>query len=273
MDALYTTLSYNVQRDIHFFRMTSKLIPLATHPDVLWDWKKYFSIDLKRLGDFILANGLRVDSHPDQFDVVNSIRKEVVEKTEIDLMLHNDIFQMMGLDTREAKTVLHVGSRQDGKEASIKRFIENFEAMPTCVKERLILENDDKIYSIKDVYNISSQVDVPIVLDIHHHNCIPCEEDIHTYLPQVLKSWEHEKWQPKMHLSSPKIGSTNMRHHSDFIDVMDFIALVELLQPYDIDCDIMLECKKKDQALFALVDAVKNLRPDWKWEDATTVIV
>lgn len=272
-DALLETLRYNVSRNVHFFRMTSKLIPLATHPDVLWEWKKFFAKDLSYIGDYIKEHDLRVDSHPDQFDVLNSHRPDVVVKTEIDLQMHNDIFDFMGLSPREAKTVLHVGSRQGGKEDAMERFIYNFNKMPTCIQDRLILENDDKVYTIKDVCAINSKINVPIVLDIHHHNCIPCEEELHEYLPQVLDSWNKEDLCPKMHLSSPKKNATNMRHHSEFIRVEDFLALIEYLKPYNRDVDIMLECKKKDQALFQLVEDTKERMPDWKWADETTLII
>ena len=43
LEALKKILEYNVEKNIHFYRMTSALIPLATHPEVInWDYKKYF---------------------------------------------------------------------------------------------------------------------------------------------------------------------------------------------------------------------------------------
>ena len=44
LDDLETILKYNIKNNIHFYRLTSKLIPLSTHPEVLWQYDRYFSI-------------------------------------------------------------------------------------------------------------------------------------------------------------------------------------------------------------------------------------
>lgn len=38
-----------------------------------------------------------------------------------------------------------------------------------------------------------------MVLDVHHHNCNSCEEDIKSLLPKVFSTWEEEKLPPKIH--------------------------------------------------------------------------
>ena len=35
-------IDYNIENDIHFYRMTSKLVPLATHPDVDYEYRNIF---------------------------------------------------------------------------------------------------------------------------------------------------------------------------------------------------------------------------------------
>src|SRR5690554_7988934 len=49
-------LRYNIERDIHFYRITSALIPLATHPDVNWDYRKIFNVEFKLVGDILKKN-------------------------------------------------------------------------------------------------------------------------------------------------------------------------------------------------------------------------
>ena len=88
LDDLYKILEYNVKNNIHFYRITSALVPLATHPDVKdWDYRKIFNVDFERIGDFIKNNDLRVDTHPDEFNVLNSIKEEVVESTKRNLLV------------------------------------------------------------------------------------------------------------------------------------------------------------------------------------------
>ena len=52
LDDLYKILEYNVKNKIHFYRITSALIPLATHPEVKnWDYRNIFNKDFERIGD------------------------------------------------------------------------------------------------------------------------------------------------------------------------------------------------------------------------------
>lgn len=74
IDALDEILKYNMKNNIHFYRLTSKLIPLSTHPEVVWDYKRYFSKELNRIGEIVKASNMRIDFHPDQFNVINSVK-------------------------------------------------------------------------------------------------------------------------------------------------------------------------------------------------------
>src|SRR5574344_637896 len=65
IDALDEILKYNMKKNIHFYRLTSKLIPLSTHPEVVWDYKRYFSKELNRIGEIVKASNMRIDFHPD----------------------------------------------------------------------------------------------------------------------------------------------------------------------------------------------------------------
>ena len=42
IEALEKILRYNIENNIHFYRMTSNLIPLATHPEVMLELYKIF---------------------------------------------------------------------------------------------------------------------------------------------------------------------------------------------------------------------------------------
>ena len=48
LEDLETILKYNIENNIHFYRLTSKLIPLTTHPEVVWAYEKYFSLKLEQ---------------------------------------------------------------------------------------------------------------------------------------------------------------------------------------------------------------------------------
>ena len=269
LGALEKILNYNIDNGIHFYRITSNLIPLATHPNVLWDYKRYFKEDFKYIGKIIRNSNMRVDLHPDQFNVINSLREDVVKSTLVNLNTAVDIFELINYD--EGKLVLHVGSAQGGKEKSIERFINNFNTFPDRVKRRIILENDDKIFTAKEVLEICKTLKIPMVLDIHHHNCNNEGENIEDYIEDIFKTWSNENLPPKIHFSSPR-EFENDKKHSDFINSEDFISFLDKIKnKVNVDFDVMIEAKKKDQALFELADNLKKYDNKVRFIDKTTI--
>lgn len=270
-EALEKILKYNIDHNIHFYRITSNLIPLATHPDVMWDYKKYFRQDFLNLGNIIKKSNMRVDSHPDQFNVINSTRESVIQSTLINLSNSVDIFELM--DYKLGKMVIHIGSSQGGKEESIKRFIRNFNNFPRRIQERLILENDDKVFTAKDVLQICKALKVPMVLDIHHHNCKNEGEDIGDLLEEIFNTWNDESIPPKLHFSTPK-EFENDRKHADYIDADNFVSFIKLVKSkVNRDMDVMIEAKKKDKAMLKLIEDLKRTDLDFKFIDETTIEV
>ena len=72
-------IDYNIKNNVHFYRLTSKLIPLATLEEVDFDYIEGYKDYYKKIGDKIKKYNIRVDTHPDQFCVLNSTKKEIVE--------------------------------------------------------------------------------------------------------------------------------------------------------------------------------------------------
>lgn len=275
LNALQELLRYNIKNNIHFYRITSALIPLVTHPEVgYWGHREIFKKDFEYLGRLIKNSNMRVDTHPDEFNVINSNNPKVVENTLKNLMRQVEWFEDMNY--KEGKMVIHVGGATGGKEDAIERFIKYFNEFPKELKEKLIIENDDRTYTAKETLDLCKTLNIPMVLDIHHHNCNNYGEDIKDILDDILNTWENESLPPKMHFSSPKdrslVDKVDKRH-SDFINAKDFINFMEILKGFNKDIDIMLECKEKDVALFKLVEDIKSIKPEYKWIDGTIFII
>jgi UV DNA damage endonuclease len=271
LDDLYKILQYNLKHQVHFYRITSALIPLATHPEVInWDFRKIFDVEFARLGKFIKDNNMRVDTHPDEFNVVNSIREDVVISTERNLWNHVHFFEDM--DYTDGKMILHIGGAQGGKEEAMKRFINNFKKFPKEITSRLILENDDKTFTALEVLSICKEVNAPIVFDVHHHMCNNSGENVENLISDIFSTWDNQPLPAKFHFSTPRETEKD-RKHADYINVEDFVSFIEVCKSLDRDFDIMLEAKKKDQALFQLINDIKTIRPNWNWIDNTTLEV
>jgi len=248
----YRILLYNQAYNIKVYRFTSKLVPLATHMLTKdWDYTAEFSDELKQIGDYIKENDFRVSAHPDHYTLINSSSQKVLEESLKDLDYHVKIFEAMGLKDYKYKLILHVGGLYKDKEGSLARFKDNFEKLPDRIRKRLIIENDDKSYTAADVLQLCKDINTPMVLDVHHHNCVNNGEKIETLLPDIFRTWDKEYFPPKVHFSSPK-SCNKFRSHSNDIEFSEFKAFLDCARLFETDFDVMLEAKNKDKALLKL---------------------
>lgn len=264
LNNLEKILLYNIRNNIHFYRMSSAIFPLATHPKVEYKPLEIFKEKIEKLGTIIKENNLRVDIHLDQYCVLNSANKDVVDSTINIIKFYKNM-----LDTMKLKTymILHVGSNAFGKQKSITRFINNFNKLDEETKRIIILENDDKIFNIKDVLYICKKINIPMVLDYHHHKCNNDNINLKEYIEDIFNTWETT---PKVHLSSSKTKK-EFRAHSDYIDINDFLELEKIIKNTKKNIDIMIEAKEKDNALFKLIRELKY--NNYKFIDETTLII
>lgn len=262
-------LQYNIKNQIHFYRLSSKLIPLATKKEVEFDYIKKYKDIYKRLGKIIYDNSLRVDFHPDQFCVLNSIYEETVENSIEILKYHYQILD--ALNIKDKVLILHIGSNVFGKEKSLQRFIKNFRNLPKYLQEVIAIENDDKIFTIEDCIYLNEVLGIPIVLDYHHFMCNHIDNHLEKYLDTIFSSWNGKT--PKVHFSSPKNSTKKeIRSHHDYINSDDFISFLQMIKDYHYDIDIMIEAKKKDEALFRLVRLLKY-KTEYEFIDNTAFLI
>lgn len=254
----YRILLYNKAYNISVYRFTSKLIPLATHPLIEdWDYTADFREQLREIGDYVKENDFRVSAHPDHFTLINSSSSKVLEDSIKDLDYHVRLYEAMGLEDYRYKLVMHVGGLYKDKYNSIERFKENFTKLPERIRNRIMLENDDKSYSAKDVLEICKELKIPMVVDVHHHNCVNHGEKLEDLLPDIFNTWNGEYFNPKIHFSSPK-SEKDFRSHAGDIDIGEFLSFMEIARKVGRDFDIMLEAKNKDSALLKLSEQLHD---------------
>lgn len=262
--ALKEILFYNVKNNIHFYRLSSNLIPLATKDDVIFDYVTPYQTYYQEIGNFIERNHLRVDFHPSEYCVLNSVKEEVVKASIEILNYHYTLLESFNIKNKVL--ILHVGSNAFGKQNSLSRFIHNFKKLPEKIQNSIVLENDDKVFTVEDVLYLSEILKVPVCLDYHHHLC----NKSNINYEKIINSW---KGIPKMHFSSPKSKlKKEFRSHHDYIDSDCFIEFLESIRYLDCDLDIMIEAKKKDEALFRLVRELKY-KTNYQFIDETTFII
>lgn len=265
LNDLKQIILYNIKNNIHFYRLSSSMIPLATHNEVIFDYITPYRKLYAEIGTLIKKSNMRVDFHPNQYCVLNSMSDSVVKNTIEILEYHSKLLKVFSV--QNPLILLHVGSSAGSKKASMTRFINNFYKLPVEIQNILALENDDKVFMIEDVLEICEKLSIPCVLDYHHYICNH-DKDLTPLLPRIIATWKEKI--PKMHFSSPKSKlKKEFRSHHDYINVNDFITFLEIIKPLDTNIDIMLEAKEKDNALFKLTRELKY-KTNYTFLDETT---
>ena len=245
LKSLNNIIDYNIENNIKLFRITSDLIPFGSSPVNTLNWWEIFSSQFKLIGEKIRNSGMRVSMHPGQYTVLNSYRDDVVSRAIADLNYYNLVLDSLGVD-RKNKIILHIGGVYGNKEEAIERFIQNYRLLNKGVKERLVIENDDKSYNIKEVLSIGNRLDIPVVYDNFHNHVLPYDKlkDDNYWINKCKNTWKREDGPQKIHYSQQ---DKNKRPgaHSDTIEVEEFAVFLNNLDNYE-DIDIMLEVKDKN---------------------------
>lgn len=251
-------LYYNVAHQIELYRFSSSIVPLATHPEIRWDFRTPFLEKWKEIGDLVVKKNLRVSFHPNQFTLFTSPKEEITQNAVIDMEYHYEMLEAMGLENKGLIN-LHIGGAYGDKTSTIQRFYENLRKLPDRIKKRMTLENDDKTYTAAETLGVCEREEIPFVFDYHHHLANLCQEPLEELLPRIFATWDHFGLVPKMHLSSPK-NEKEYRSHADYVDLEFAWPLIKMLRDLGRDVDMMIEAKAKDQALLKLLEELSKVR-------------
>ncbi|MFX1392764.1 MAG: UV DNA damage repair endonuclease UvsE [Promethearchaeota archaeon] len=254
LDCLLNILRYNRDNQIYFFRITSDLIPFASHSIMKFNWQEYFNSDFLQIGQFIKKNNMRITMHPGQYTVLNSSNQKVYKKSLLDLAYHVQVLDLMELDSK-AKIQIHVGGVYQNKQESINRFIERYNHLDDNIKLRLIIENDEKSYNLNDCHQIHKKTGIPIVLDVYHHECFNSGESLLEAFKLFFKTWQIEDGIPIVHYSSQKVGGQK-GNHANSIDLNHFQQFIE--NTLDFNFDLMLEIKDKEKSVLKAIKLIKH---------------
>ena len=223
-DALLAALRYSAAHGIGAFRINSQILPLKTHPALQYDIAELPHGDVivsrfKLCGAFAASNDLRLSFHPDQFVVLNSLRPDVVDASLRELEYQSEVAEWVGADVVN----IHGGGAFGDKAKALDDFARNLDRLSPRARSRLTVENDDKIYTPRDLLPLCRATGVPLVYDVHHHRCLGDGMSIAEATDAAFATWNRE---PMTHISSPIEGWAGMKpeRHHDFIDLADFPA-------------------------------------------------
>lgn len=251
-------LHYNLAHEIELYRLSSSIVPLATHPEVKWDFITPFKKEWNEIGQLIRQNQLRVSFHPNQFTLFTSPRDEVTMNAVTDMEYHYNMLQVM--DVLESALInIHIGGAYGDKEGSLQRFHQNLTKLPPEIKKHMTLENDDKTYNVVETLTACEKENIPMILDYHHYKANQADVELSTYLERIFKTWKRTNVIPKVHLSSPK-SEQAFRSHSDYVSVDFVLPFFKMAKELNQDFDIMIEAKQKNLAMLRLIEELASIR-------------
>lgn len=277
---LAAIFDYLAEHDLGMYRMSSDVVPYATHPDLpqFHNQVTESATELAQLGCKSREQNLRLSFHPSQFIVLNSPDAALREKSAWDLQVQASVLDAMELGP-EAVMVIHVGGSYGNNESGIDRWCSTWERLTDAVRARLVLEHDDLRYSASDVLRIHERTGVRLIFDVQHFWCLNPEQlPLKPTLERFLKTWP-KGVRPKIHFSSPR---TEMREitrtdrksgkkktvlqppiwtgHAAYNHPFEFISFMREMK--DLEFDLMVEAKAKDLAVLRLRRDLLRYAPD-----------
>ena len=266
LDALEKLIEYNISQNIKLFRISSDLIPFGSSLAATLPWTELFSAKLSKLGELIKGSGMRVSMHPGQYTVLNSPDQGVADRSVEDLIYHTRVLDALGVGS-ECKIILHLGGAYGDKPQAISRFIQRYERLAPAIKRRLILENDDRIFTIEDILGGADQAGFPVVYDNLHNAVNPSEAggtDAH-WISRCALTWKPEDGPQKIHYSQQDPDKKSGAHSRSIMTDL-FLEFYESVQPMTLD--IMVEVKDKNLSALKCLNlisdrGIKQLELEW----------
>lgn len=252
LDCLKKILLFNVQHNLLFFRIASNFVPFASHPVCKFNWKEFFKTQLQEIGIFIKKHKIRISMHPDQFVLINSQDRKIVTRSVRELEYHAAILDLMELDAT-AKIQMHIGGLYGDKRRSIARFIQEYKKLNKTIQRRLVIEHDERSYSLKDCLEISHTINIPVVFDTLHHNLFNNGENYRNAIALCTHTWSKRDGIPIVDYSDQD-KTKKKGAHSNSINIKNF--KVFLRETRDFDFDIMLEIKDKQKSALKAVKLI-----------------
>ncbi|MCB0121654.1 MAG: hypothetical protein KDE58_05385, partial [Caldilineaceae bacterium] len=235
-------IDYCISHALRLYRFSAKLFPFDDTPlgeGILQE----FTVELAAVGNRATEQGIRLLVHPEQFIVLNSTTPEVVENSKTMLAAYGRLMDLLQQPRSPwAPIEIHGGKGGRGDE-----LVATIGELPDAVRSRLVLENDERAYSAREILAVCQAAGVPMVFDAHHHIC---HEGLASYdHPSVAEmvdgaraTWPEPTWQV-LHISNGRESFCD-RRHSDMV--------TEMPTAYWNAEWIEVEAKHKEEAIQAL---------------------
>jgi UV DNA damage endonuclease len=246
LDTLESILRWNDGNDVRVFRLSSNIVPLASHPSVDFPWREAAGERFAELGELMRAGRMRLSTHPGPYTVLGSANEGVARAAAAELEYHADLMSAFALDTSH-KVVLHLGGGAGDRDAWTRRFADAFTRLSPPVRSRLVLENDER-WPLDEVLRVAGDLGIPVVFDRFHHELRPSLPELGAReLVQLAgATWTPSDGRQEVHFSTQAHGR-RAGAHADTVDLAALERFVAEVGDLPVDC--VLEVKDKEQSV------------------------
>ena len=202
---LRDVFGYLASAGITMYRMSSDLAPYASHPDMpqFHNQVAESEAELAELGAIARELGLRLSFHAVAATVINSPDPRVAGSGAADLTVLASILNAMSLGP-ESVVITHIGGTYGSPEPARERCAHAIDALPPATRSRLVVENDDTRFGVRDALWVSARAGIPVVFDRLHHRLKGWDEmPEQDALAACLGTWPAGV-RPKIHWSTPR---------------------------------------------------------------------
>ena len=252
--ALEDAVVFCARHGVGAFRVMSQFFPVYTHPRMGYRWTDLpvapaIGAALSRVKARARALDVRLSFHPDQFVVPGSASAAVARSSLGELAYQAELAELLGAE----QITIHGGGAAGGKDRALGRLRRALDRLSARARQLVVLENDDRVYTPRDLLPICRADGLRFVYDVHHHRCLPDGESLEETTAAAVETWGRSE--PWFHASSPAAGwgGGDPRPHHDRLWLRDVPPPWRRLR-----CTIDVEAKAKEGAVLPLVRALRG---------------
>jgi UV DNA damage endonuclease len=192
--------------------------------------------------------------HPDQFVLINTPRKDVLLRSISERDYHCRLLDAMRLGP-DAKVQFHAGGIYGNKKEAMERFVREYKKLSPRIRKRLVVENDHRLFSLRDCLSLHKETGIPVLFDTFHHECLNNGEPMRRAFLLAKKTWKKRDGPLMVDYSSQKKGAKTGTHTLS-ISIPHFRKF--LREAKGIDFDLMLEIKDKEKSARIALDLAQS---------------
>ena len=127
--------------------------------------------------------------------------------------------------------------------------------MTLAIQDQLVIENDERLYTLSDCLAIHERTGIPVIADTFHHSLSNNGELFTSLLDPVRKTWKARDGIPMIDYSSQEPGKRVGAHAMHIVEE-DFRKFLKETRPADFD--VMLEIKDKEKSALAALAIARD---------------